>query len=140
MKNSLNINHKKWYVIDAKDKTLGRLATIIATILNGKHKSVNPSYLDCGDYVIVINSKDIKVTGKKAQQKIYRRHSGRPGGLKIETFEKLQERIPERILEKAVKGMLPKGPLGRELFKNLKVYKDDSHPHTSQNPELLVYK
>jgi len=82
----------------------------------------------------------IKVTGKKSHQKIYRRHSGRPGGLKIETFEKLQERIPERILEKAVKGMLPKGPLGRELFKNLKVYKDDSHPHTSQNPELLVLK
>jgi len=140
MKNSLNINHKKWYVIDAKDKTLGRLATIIATILNGKHKSVNQPYLNCGDNVIVINSKDIKVTGKKSHQKVYRRHSGRPGGLKIETFEKLQERIPERILEKAVKGMLPKGPLGRELFKNLKVYKDDSHPHTSQNPELLVLK
>ena len=84
MKNSLNINHKKWYVIDAKDKTLGRLATIIATILNGKHKSVNQPYLNCGDNVIVINSKDIKVTGKKSHQKVYRRHSGRPGGLKIE--------------------------------------------------------
>ena len=100
MKNSLNVNHKKWYVIDAKDKTLGKLATIIATILNGKHKSLNNPSLDCGDYVIVINSKDIRVTGKKSEQKIYRRHSGRPGGLKIETFEKLQDRIPERILEK----------------------------------------
>ena len=139
MKNSLNLNHKKWYVIDAKNKTLGRLATIIATIVSGKHKSVNSS-LECGDYVIVINSKDIKVTGKKVHQKIYRRHSGRPGGLKIETFYRLQERIPERILEKAVKGMLPKGPLGREFYKNLKVYREDSHPHTSQNPELLVYK
>ena len=94
MKNSLNANHKKWYVIDAKGKTLGKLATIIATILNGKHKSINNPSLDCGDYVIVINSKDIKVTGKKSEQKIYRRHSGRPGGLKIETFEKLQDRIP----------------------------------------------
>jgi len=140
MKNSLNANHKKWYVIDAKGKTLGKLATIIATILNGKHKSINNPSLDCGDYVIVINSKDIKVTGKKSEQKIYRRHSGRPGGLKIETFEKLQDRIPERILEKAVKGMLPKGPLGRDKFKHLKVYKEDSHPHASQNPELLVYK
>ena len=140
MKNSLNVNHKKWYVIDAKDKTLGKLATIIATILNGKHKSLNNPSLDCGDYVIVINSKDIRVTGKKSEQKIYRRHSGRPGGLKIETFEKLQDRIPERILEKALKGMLPKGPLGRDKFKNLKVYKEDSHPHASQNPELLVYK
>jgi large subunit ribosomal protein L13 len=140
MNNHLNVNHKKWYVIDAKDKTLGRLATIVATILNGKHKSISHPSGNCGDYVIVINSKDIKVTGKKANQKVYRRHSGRPGGLKIETFNDLQERIPERILEKAVKGMLPKGPLGRELFKNLKVYKEDSHPHTSQNPELLVYK
>ena len=127
MKNSLNANHKKWYVIDAKGKTLGKLATIIATILNGKHKSINNPSLDCGDYVIVINSKDIKVTGKKSEQKIYRRHSGRPGGLKIETFEKLQDRIPERILEKAVKGMLPKNKLGSNLYRNLKVFSGSDH-------------
>lgn len=140
MKNILNNNDRKWYVIDAKGKTLGRLSSIIATIISGKHKPIfNPS-TNCGDYVIVINSEEIKVTGKKSSQKVYRRHSGRPGGLKIETFEKLQERIPERILEKAVKGMLPKGPLGRKLYNNLKVYKKNSHPHESQNPELLVYK
>ena len=133
-------NNKKWYVIDAKGKTLGRVSTLIATIISGKYKSIyNPSF-NCGDYVIAINVEEIQVTGKKASQKIYRRHSGRPGGLKIETFEKLQERLPEKILENAVRGMLPKGPLGRELYKNLKVYKGESHPHTSQNPELLVYK
>ena len=137
MKNSLDVNHKKWYVIDAKGKTLGKLATIIATILNGKHKSLNNSSLDCGDYVIVINSNDIRVTGKKSEQKIYRRHSGRPGGLKIETFEKLQDRIPERILEKAVKGMLPKGPLGRDMFRKLNIYAGPEHPHTGQNPTLI---
>lgn len=135
-----NANNKKWYVIDAKGKTLGRVATLIATIISGKHKSIyNPSF-NCGDYVIAINVEDIQVTGNKASQKIYRRHSGRPGGLKVETFEKLQARLPEKILENAVRGMLPKGPLGRELYKNLKTYKGDSHPHTSQNPELLVYK
>lgn len=128
---------QKWYLIDAKDKTLGRVATLIATIIRGKHKSVYVPYLNNGDHVIVINAKDICVTGKKAQQKVYRRHSGRPGGLTIETFEQLQSRIPERILEKAVKGMLPKGPLGRTFYKNLKVYSDDAHPHESQKPELL---
>jgi large subunit ribosomal protein L13 len=102
----------KWYLIDAKGKTLGRLATLIAILIRGKHKSIYTPYLNSGDHVIVINAKDICITGKKAKQKIYRRHSGRPGGLKIESFEKLQERIPERVLEKAVKGMLPKGPLG----------------------------
>ena len=140
MKNSLNANHKKWYVIDAKGKTLGKLATIIATILNGKHKSINNPSLDCGDYVIVINSKDIRITGKKAQQKVYRRHSGRPGGLKIETFEKLQERIPERILEKAVKGMLPKGPLGYAMIKKMKVYAGNDHQHSAQQPQLITIK
>ena len=138
MKNSLNANHKKWYVIDAKGKTLGKLATIIATILNGKHKSINNPSLDCGDYVIVINSKDIKVTGKKSEQKIYRRHSGRPGGMKIKTFEQLRSYMPERIIEKAVKGMLPKGSLGKDLYRKLKVYSTDEHPHTAQQPILIL--
>jgi large subunit ribosomal protein L13 len=131
-----NIN--KWYLIDAKGKTLGRVATLIATIIRGKHKSTYTPYLNNGDYLIVINAKDLCVTGKKTTQKVYRRHSGRPGGLKVESFEQLQTRIPERILEKAVKGMLPKGPLGRVMYKNLKVYANDMHPHQSQNPELLL--
>jgi large subunit ribosomal protein L13 len=128
----------KWYLIDARGKTLGRLATLIAILIRGKHKSIYTPYLNSGDNVIVINAKDICITGKKAKQKIYRRHSGRPGGLKIETFEKLQDRIPERILEKAVKGMLPKGPLGRSMYRNLKVYSGEDHPHQSQKPELLT--
>ncbi len=132
--------NKQWFIVDAENQILGRMSSKIAKILRGKYKTNFTPHADCGDYVIVINSNDIRVTGKKSEQKIYRRHSGRPGGLKIETFEKLQDRIPERILEKAVKGMLPKGPLGRDKFKNLKVYKEDSHPHASQNPELLVYK
>lgn len=139
MKNILNSNNKKWYVIDAKGKTLGRLSSIIATIISGKHKSIfNPS-TNCGDYVIVINSQEIKVTGKKSNQKIYRRHSGRPGGLKVETFEKLQERIPERILEKAVKGMLPKGPLGRKMYTRLKVVQGSKHKYIAQKPELINF-
>jgi large subunit ribosomal protein L13 len=143
MENSLaplqttNVN-PKWYLIDARGKTLGRLATLIAILIRGKHKSIYTPYLNSGDNVIVINAKDICITGKKAKQKIYRRHSGRPGGLKIETFEKLQDRIPERILEKAVKGMLPKGPLGRSMYRNLKVYSGEDHPHQSQKPELLT--
>ena len=142
MKNSFvplaNANNKKWYIIDVKGKTLGRVSTLIATILIGKHKTIYNPALNCGDYIIAINVQDIKVSGKKALQKKYHRHSGRPGSLKIETFEKLQERIPEKILEIAVKGMLPKGALGRKLLKNLKVYKGESHPHISQNPQLLI--
>lgn len=127
----------KWYLIDAKGQTLGRVATLIATILRGKHKALYVPYLNNGDHVVVINAKDICVTGKKAKQKKYYRHSGYPGGLTIETFEKLQGRIPEKIVEKAVKGMLPKGPLGRMMYKKLKVYSADVHPHASQKPELL---
>ena len=128
----------KWYLVDAKGQTLGRVATVIATILRGKHKSVYVPYLNNGDHVVVINAKHVGVTGKKAKQKVYRRHSGYPGGLTVETFEKLQARIPEKIIEKAVKGMLPKGPLGRTMYKNLKVYASDVHPHESQKPELLL--
>lgn len=138
MKNNTPFETKKWYLIDAKGKTLGRISTLIAKILMGKHKSTYVPYLNCGDYVVVINVEKIEVTGKKRTKKIYRRHSGRPGSLKIETFDKLIERIPERILEKSVKGMLPKGSLGRDVYKNLKVYQGAEHPYTAQKPLLLV--
>jgi large subunit ribosomal protein L13 len=128
---------KKWYVIDAQNQRLGRLATEIANILRGKNKPTYTPHLDTGDYVIVINADKVVVTGKKAEQKLYRRHSGRPGGMKLETFAHLQQRIPERIIEKAVKGMLPKNSLGRSLFTNLKVYSGSSHPHEAQKPELF---
>jgi large subunit ribosomal protein L13 len=135
---SATIDTKKWYLIDAKGKTLGRLSTLIAKLISGKHKSGYVPYLNCGDNVIIINVETVRVTGKKSTQKIYRRHSGRPGGLKTETFQQLQSRIPNRILEKSVKGMLPKGPLGRDMFRNLKVYTGETHPHISQNPAILV--
>ncbi|MDY6939330.1 MAG: 50S ribosomal protein L13 [Cyanobacteriota bacterium] len=128
---------KKWYVIDATDKRLGRLASEIAQILRGKNKPTYTPHMDTGDFAIVINAEKVQVTGKKRSQKLYRRHSGRPGGMKVETFEKLQARIPERIVEKAVKGMLPKNALGRKLFTNLKVYAGPEHPHTAQQPEIL---
>lgn len=133
-----NIDTKKWYLIDAKDKTLGRLATVIAKLISGRHKSTYVPYVNCGDNVIVINVEAICVTGKKSTQKIYRRHSGRPGGLKTETWAQLQNRIPERILEKTVKGMLSKGSLGRNQFRNLKVYRGKIHPHVSQNPTIVI--
>ncbi|MGK7944260.1 MAG: 50S ribosomal protein L13 [Microcystaceae cyanobacterium] len=128
---------QKWYVIDATDQRLGRLASEIAKILRGKNKPTYTPFMDTGDHVIVINAEKVVVTGRKPQQKLYRRHSGRPGGMKTETFEKLQARIPERIIEKAVKGMLPKNTLGRKLFTNLKVYKGSDHPHQAQKPETL---
>ncbi len=128
---------KKWYVIDATDQRLGRLASEIAKILRGKNKPNYTPFMDTGDHVIVINAEKVVVTGRKPQQKLYRRHSGRPGGMKTETFEKLQARIPERIIEKAVKGMLPKNALGRKLFTNLKVYKGPEHPHQAQQPQTL---
>ncbi len=128
---------KKWYVIDATDKRLGRLASEIAQILRGKNKPTFTPHMDTGDFAIVINAEKVQVTGKKRSQKLYRRHSGRPGGMKVETFEKLQARIPERIIEKAVKGMLPKNALGRKLFTNLKVYAGSEHPHAAQQPEVL---
>ena len=127
----------KWYIIDASEQRLGRLAVEIAKILRGKNKATFTPHLDTGDFVIVINAEKLVVTGKKPAQKLYRRHSGRPGGMKIETFSQLQARIPERILEKAVKGMLPKNTLGRQLFTKLKVYKGASHPHQAQKPEEL---
>ncbi|BAM51046.1 50S ribosomal protein L13 [Synechocystis sp. PCC 6803] len=132
-----NLDHK-WYVIDAEGQRLGRLATEVATILRGKNKPTFTPHMDTGDFVIIINAEKIEVTGRKREQKLYRRHSGRPGGMKEETFEKLQVRLPERIVESAVRGMLPKNSLGRKLFTKLKVYAGPSHPHAAQQPETLV--
>ncbi len=129
-------NDRRWYVIDAADQRLGRLATTVANILRGKHKPDFTPHLDTGDFVIVINAEKIQVTGKKRTQKLYRRHSGRPGGMKTETFEQLQKRIPERVIEHAVKGMLPHNSLGRRQFTKLKVYTGPHHPHQAQQPEL----
>ncbi|WP_414550280.1 50S ribosomal protein L13 [Anabaena sp. CCY 0017] len=128
---------REWYVVDATDKRLGRLATEIAMILRGKKKAEFTPHMDTGDFVIVINVEKIAVTGKKRSQKLYRRHSGRPGGMKTETFAKLQQRLPERILEHAVKGMLPKNSLGKQLFTKLKVYAGPTHPHEAQKPKEL---
>jgi large subunit ribosomal protein L13 len=128
---------QKWYVVDAADQRLGRLATEIALVLRGKKKPTFTPHMDTGDFVIVVNAEKVVVTGKKRSQKLYRRHSGRPGGMKVENFEKLQARIPERIIEKAVKGMLPKNSLGRSLFTKLKVYEGGEHPHQAQQPEIL---
>ena len=129
---------QKWYVIDAAEQRLGRLATEIAMILRGKNKATYTPHMDTGDFVIVVNAEKVVVTGRKGQQKLYRRHSGRPGGMKTETFDQLQARIPERIIEKAVKGMLPKNSLGRKLFTKLKVYVGSEHPHAAQQPETLT--
>lgn len=129
---------RKWYVVDAADQRLGRLATEIAGVLRGKTKPSFTPNMDTGDFVIVVNAEKVVVTGNKANQKLYRRHSGRPGGMKVETFNQLQARIPERIIEKAVKGMLPKNALGRKLFTKLKVYAGPEHPHAAQQPETLA--
>jgi large subunit ribosomal protein L13 len=127
----------QWFILDAKEKCLGRLATEAVNILRGKTKNFyNPSQ-DTGDYVIIINAENIKVTGNKTTQKIYMRHSGRPGGKTIESYEQLQVRIPERIIEKAIKGMLPKNRLGRRLFTKLKIYSGNVHPHTAQKPQNI---
>lgn len=129
---------RQWFVVDAADQRLGRLATEIAATLRGKKKPTFTPHLDTGDFVIVVNAEKLVVTGRKGDQKLYRRHSGRPGGMKTETFNKLQARIPERILEQAVKGMLPKNALGRDLFRKLKVYVGPEHPHAAQNPTTLT--
>ncbi|WP_008312985.1 50S ribosomal protein L13 [Leptolyngbya sp. PCC 6406] len=129
---------RKWHVVDAADQRLGRLASEVAKVLRGKNKPIFTPNMDTGDFVIVINADKVTVTGRKPAQKLYRRHSGRPGGMKTETFAQLQSRIPERIIEQAVKGMLPKNSLGRKLFTKLKVYPGADHPHQAQNPETLV--
>lgn len=129
---------RKWYIVDAADQRLGRLASEIAKCLRGKNKPDFTPHLDTGDFVIVVNAEKVAVTGKKRNQKLYRRTSGRPGGMKTETFAKLQARLPERIIEEAVRGMLPKNSLGRQLFTKLKVYAGPEHPHQAQQPEQLV--
>jgi large subunit ribosomal protein L13 len=131
---------RNWYIVDAADQRLGRLASEIAMVLRGKNKPTYTPHMDTGDFVIVINAEKVNVTGKKSSQKLYRRHSGRPGGMKTETFIQLQARLPERIIEQAVKGMLPKNTLGRQLFTKLKVYAGSDHPHQAQKPEVLDIK
>ena len=129
-----DIDHK-WYVIDAEDKTLGKVAAEIAMILRGKKKPIYTPHVDCGDYVVVVNAEKLAVTGKKENQKIYKSHSGYPGGLKETTLAELRAKKPEEIIRHAVKGMMPKGKLGRQMFKKLKVYAGPEHPHAAQNPE-----
>ena len=128
---------RNWYLVDATNKTLGRLASHIAVRLRGKHKPEFTPHVDTGDYIVVINAEKIAVTGNKASDKIYYHHTGHPGGIKSTSFEKLIQKAPERIIEIAVKGMLPKGPLGREMFRKLKVYAGAQHPHSAQQPQPL---
>lgn len=128
---------EKWYIVDAKDKCLGRIATKTSNILRGKNKITFTPWQNIGDYVIIINAENIKVTGKKDIQKLYFRHSGRPGGKTIENFQTLQSRLPTRIIEKAIRGMLPKGRLGRKLFNKLKIYPGSKHPHIAQKPQMI---
>src|SRR5476649_2443348 len=128
---------KKWVLIDADGLVLGRLASVIASRLRGKHKPEFTPHVDTGDYLVVVNVEKLRVTGNKAEDKKYYRHSGYPGGIYETNFTKLQQRFPERVLEKAVKGMLPKGPLGYAMIKKLKVYAGATHPHTAQQPKAL---
>ena len=128
---------REWYVVDAQGKTLGRLASEIAKILRGKHKPIYVPHLDCGDYVIVVNAEKVRVTGKKLDQKFYYRHSGYPGGLKSINLRDQLQKHPTRVLEAAVRGMLPKNRLGRAMIKKLKLYAGSSHPHQAQQPKVL---
>lgn len=128
---------RDWYIIDASNKTLGRLAAQIAHRLRGKHKAEYTPHVDTGDYIVVTNVETIKVTGRKFKNKIYYSHTGFPGGIKEISFEKLQAKHPERVLERAVKGMLPKNSLGRDMFRKLKIYVGSEHPHAAQQPKQL---
>tara|TARA_R110002072_G_scaffold90500_1_gene202361 strand:+ start:6928 stop:7356 length:429 start_codon:yes stop_codon:yes gene_type:complete len=128
---------RDWYVVDAAGKTLGRLSSEIASRLRGKHKPEYTPHVDTGDYIVIVNAEKIAVTGKKMSDKIYHRHTGYIGGLKSISLDKLIVKAPEQVIEIAVKGMLPKGPLGREMFKKLKVYAGENHPHTAQQPQAL---
>ncbi|MFZ4077432.1 MAG: 50S ribosomal protein L13 [Legionellaceae bacterium] len=128
---------RDWYVIDATDKVLGRLATEIASRLRGKHKAEYTPHVDTGDYIVVTNAEKVAVTGRKFKEKLYYSHSGFPGGIKSISFDKLQQKNPTRIIERAVKGMLPKNPLGREMYRKLKIYVGSEHPHVAQQPQQL---
>ena len=128
---------RAWYVVDASDKVLGRLASEIATRLRGKHKAIYTPHMDTGDFIVVTNVEKLRVTGNKVDDKLYHRHSGYPGGIRTMSFGEMQSRFPGRALEKAVKGMLPKGPLGYAMIKKLKCYAGPSHPHSAQQPAAL---
>ncbi len=128
---------RDWYVVDADGKTLGRLASEIARRLRGKHKPVYTPHVDTGDYIVVINAEKVAVTGRKATDKMYYHHTGFPGGIKSISFDKLIQKKPEMVIEKAVKGMLPKNPLGRAMYRKLKVYAGPNHNHTAQQPQVL---
>ena len=129
--------HQDWYVVDATDKTLGRLAAEIAHRLRGKHKPEYTPHVDTGDYIVVVNCEKVRVTGAKATDKMYYHHTGYPGGIRSASFEKLIDKAPERVLQRAVKGMLPRNPLGRAMFRKLKVYAGSEHPHAAQQPQPL---
>jgi large subunit ribosomal protein L13 len=131
-----NVEHN-WLLVDAEGQTLGRIATEIATRLRGKHKPEYTPHVDTGDFVVVINAEKVRVTGNKAKDKMYHHHTGFPGGLKSFSFEKLIDRAPDRVLKLAIKGMLPRTPLGRAMFKKLKVYAGNEHPHVAQQPQAL---
>ncbi len=126
-----------WYLVDASGKTLGRLSSVLASRLRGKHKAIYTPHVDTGDCIVVINADKIRVTGNKTTDKVYHNHTGYIGGLKTITFDKLLVKAPTRIIERAVKGMLPKGPLGRAMFRKLKVYAGPEHPHIAQQPQLI---
>jgi large subunit ribosomal protein L13 len=134
---STNEADRKWYVVDAKDQVLGRLATKVARIIRGKDKPIFTPNADTGDFVVVINADQVKVTGKREFLKTYAHYSGYPGGLKVRSYEELMAKKPEFVIESAVKGMLPKNRLGRQLIKKLKVYAGSSHPHAAQKPEQI---
>ena len=130
---------RKWYLVDAKNQVLGRLASNVARILRGKHKAIFAPHVDVGDHVVIVNAEKIRVTGKKAQQKRYKRYSGYPGGLKETVYEEMISKHPERILEHAIRGMLPKNRLGRQMIKKLRIYTGGEHPHEGQQPEALSF-
>ena len=130
---------RKWYVVDATNMTLGRLAAEVAKVLRGKNKPIFTPHMDTGDYVIVVNAAQVKVTGKKLDQKVYYHHSDYVGGMKETTLKEMMAKKPERVIELAVKGMLPKGPLGRQMYRKLHVYAGAEHPHAAQKPEVLTF-
>ena len=131
---------RKWYVIDATDVTLGRLASKVAFMLRGKHKATYTPHIDCGDYIIIVNAGKVKLTGNKMDKKLYYNHSGYQGGLRVRTAKEMVENYPVEMIERAVKGMLPNGRLGRTMYKKLFVYEGETHPHMAQKPEVLEMK
>lgn len=139
MANAQNIE-RKWYVVDATDLTLGRLSTEVATLLRGKHKPTFTPHVDCGDYVIIVNAEKVALTGSKLDDKMYYRHSGYPGGLKSRTAKRMLELQPQKVLEKSIRGMLPKNRLGEDMYRKLYVYAGSEHPHQAQKPEVYTLR